>query len=445
MPPQRLIDDPRVLPIVERLRQAGYDDHAIENVLREELERSPTAFEQLRGSAAPRPGGMAAGAQRPADSRGAAAPPSRRPERMRTAGDTGDLMDVVKDWFSNINLSAEGEALGPGRRPPPGGEFPRRRPDPPAFQGPGTPGPVQVPSAGGPAPYAPIPNPRAAGPGLQTRELPPVPPAMPVAPTAAMATGAPAVAGMAPPPIPPQKPDQTAMMPAAQPGAAPPPTQAAQGMNPFLQALAGGGTEQDAYMNLMNFGMQLMAASEAQPGSVRGPSLAGAVGRAGQASIGDIRAQKAGRSKAATEERRHQETLDLKRRQLDLESIRIAQDGETKRLLIEIDRDNKRFDRDLKKQQLDLQRYEAVATLREEYAARRQEIMFDPALNEEERQAALRANRNEEQANVSRIQNRMPETPARAEEAPTPEKTSTVGGQTYQKIDGQWFMVPGGS
>lgn len=459
-PAARIMDDPRYQPIVDRLRRAGFDDFAIESALREEQRRSPSSAQAL-----PTPTGPAPATPQPWN-QGRGGPASLPPaagDPGRTAGVGPNLMDTVKQWYQAIQRDAGAETEAPQfprRLTGPGQQFPRRRPEPAPFEGPMTPGPVQVPSAqpAGPAPYAPIPNPRAVGPGLETRELlPPMRPgAMPAAAAGAPAAAAPAGA----PPLPPTKPAQTAILP---PAAQTPPAPAAAapeagGMNPFLQALAAGGSEQDAYMNLMNFGLNLMASSEAQPGSTRGPSLFGAVGEAGKTSMAQMKADKAGRAKvkseqaaAQREERRHQENLDLKRRQIELQSVRIAQGEETKRLMMQIDRDNKTLDRELKQQALTLDTYAAVADIRAEYAARRQEMMLDPALagDKEALDASLRSNLAEERNVISNILGGRAAGTAAPTEAPEtaamPEMEAQLGGQSYQKIGGRWFMTGGGS
>ncbi len=65
--------------------------------------------------------------------------------------------------------------------------------------------------------------------------------------------------------------------------------------------------------NLMEFGLRMMAASEAQPGTTVGPSVLGAVGQAGFGTLAGARRRKKETATAAATERRHKETIAVKR------------------------------------------------------------------------------------------------------------------------------------
>lgn len=73
----------------------------------------------------------------------------------------------------------------------------------------------------------------------------------------------------------------------------------------------------DKMANLRDFGLRMMMAGEAQPGSVIGPSLFGAVGRAGMGTVQDVRARKAAAGTAATEQKRHEDKMALEQRKIE--------------------------------------------------------------------------------------------------------------------------------
>ena len=61
-----------------------------------------------------------------------------------------------------------------------------------------------------------------------------------------------------------------------------------------------GGT--DAWSNLLQFGLALMAGGDVQPGAQRGPTFAGALGQAGLSTLGDMRTRAALTRKEAKED-----------------------------------------------------------------------------------------------------------------------------------------------
>lgn len=73
----------------------------------------------------------------------------------------------------------------------------------------------------------------------------------------------------------------------------------------------------DKMANLRDFGLRMMMAGEAQPGSAIGPSLFGAVGRAGMGTVQDVRARKAGAATAATEQKRFEKKMEMEERKIE--------------------------------------------------------------------------------------------------------------------------------
>jgi hypothetical protein len=96
----------------------------------------------------------------------------------------------------------------------------------------------------------------------------------------------------------------------------------------------------DNRVNLRDFSLALMAASEPTPGAARGPSLAGAVGRAGMATVAGSRARTAAGAKATAEQARHVDKMAMERAKIDstdaLRRETIRQRGEANKLSAEI-------------------------------------------------------------------------------------------------------------
>jgi len=67
------------------------------------------------------------------------------------------------------------------------------------------------------------------------------------------------------------------------------------------------------YQNLLEFGLNLMAAGEPAAGAQQGPGLMGAIGKAGGKTMGSIRKRDSATAAAAMKERHHQDDIAVKR------------------------------------------------------------------------------------------------------------------------------------
>lgn len=141
----------------------------------------------------------------------------------------------------------------------------------------------------------------------------------------------------------------------------------------------------DKWQNLLNFGLNLMAASEPRPGSVVGPSALGAIGQAGLATQANIRQEKAAASKSA-----HQRDIfNVERKKLEMQAYKITQDAETKRLLHKINQDNESLDRKLELMKIRSDIMAQLAETRTKYAELITQTSYAPFENEGDRQAEI--------------------------------------------------------
>lgn len=92
-------------------------------------------------------------------------------------------------------------------------------------------------------------------------------------------------------------------------------------------------SNKDQYSNLLAFGLALMAAAEPQAGAVRGPSLMGAIGRAGLATEKGIRGREAAATEVAQKERFKAADIAVKREDIQAtKDLRKAQQDATNQL-----------------------------------------------------------------------------------------------------------------
>ena len=228
--------------------------------------------------------------------------------------------------FGNVWNGEEGNLPLPPSLPPPappaampGGPLAGGSPEAvpgalPMWAAPAYRGPENPPSS------APVPPPLPAPPAGP----PPAPQAQPGDFSGAMTMAGPrAVPRPTPPPIAPDSFGAGFMVPPAPP--TPPP---ATGLEAFRN-------DPDKMANLRDFGLRLMMAGEARPGSQIGPTLLGSVGAAGMGTVQDVRARKAASATAATEQARHKDKMALGERKIKSnEELR----KETMRLRAESDR-----------------------------------------------------------------------------------------------------------
>ncbi len=96
----------------------------------------------------------------------------------------------------------------------------------------------------------------------------------------------------------------------------------------------------DKKANLRDFGLRLMVAGEPAPGSVIGPSLFGAVGRAGLGTVEDVRGRAAAAATRDFERQKHLDTMTIEERKIaSTEALRqetIRQRAEAQQLANEI-------------------------------------------------------------------------------------------------------------
>lgn len=120
---------------------------------------------------------------------------------------------------------------------------------------------------------------------------------------------------------------------------------------------------------LRDFGLRMMIASEPRPGSAVGPSLFGAVGRAGMGTIKDTRARKAATATAAAEAKRHKDKMGMEERRIaSTEALRretIKQRAEGQRLSNEIAGLRATTDRATLEVKIADQEQDAIADLRD--------------------------------------------------------------------------------
>lgn len=184
-----------------------------------------------------------------------------------------------------------------------------------------------APTTGGPLEeYFPHPNqPARPAPGQQ----------QPTSPTVAAA----------PPPGPPQL-----------PGAKAAPETPVMQRGPGAAAPGQPGFSDYSWDDLLSFGLNLMAASEPQRGDTRRPSLLGAVGRAGSATVSNKQAQR----QKATE-------LGLKQQEIDIAGTKVLLDAENTRLLREIEQGDRQIQRAIQAANLSVDAQQAIAQVEKEY------------------------------------------------------------------------------
>jgi hypothetical protein len=191
-----------------------------------------------------------------------------------------------------------------------------------------------------------------------------------------------------------------------------------------------------AYENLLHFGLALMAASDASQGNgVRGPSLAGAIGKAGLATQGRVDTQRTTAATTAREDRKFATETAIKRKELELRSFQITQDAETKRLLYQIRQDNERFDRELQRLKLNSETANRISQLTLEKQEAISAVGFDPDLEtEDERRAAIRQVREQYDSQIKALMGQQGAAPGAKAASQAAAPRVSYGGKTYDKL-----------
>ena len=155
----------------------------------------------------------------------------------------------------------------------------------------------------------------------------------------------------------------------AYPTPGPEPQKTPGGISGFLNNLG-----PEDYGRLMRFGVDLMNASQPTPGAIVGPTLLGAVGKAGATSIARNqkrellkKAEQRATAKARAEERYHQDKMTIERQKLYNDRIKNAQSEDTKQLLIQIKQQQAEMSRKIDLAKLSTDTMAAIGRVRDRY------------------------------------------------------------------------------
>lgn len=205
--------------------------------------------------------------------------------------------------------------------------------------------------------------------------------------------------------------------------------------------------------DLLSSSLRLMAAAEPEPGATRGPSLAGAIGKAGAATMD-----------AKTKQRQFAAETGLKTRGLDIEQQNVQETAKLRQQLQEYDRTDKEIQRRLQGMTVNTQAYTAISGIRDGYAKELDKLQtslaYLDALGKDPAAAAqmVKDLQDKRDADIAQVQQGIGASAGTAsptQSAPSkgpgpnagtgPMKVGRTrdGGYAQQQADGSWIRAPG--